>query len=206
MRVAGIWGCSEISFFLLECLSRYMWGGFCWGHIRCCGDGGLGFRPYGGSLLTNASKVTKKACSYVRPARWGSGFLRCGIDPGAAPTVCCAAPPLAVFGCAKRSLRSHPRINPSTQPSDVALQIKIKICSRACAHPASGAAAPRDLCRSCRRLRSFDLASGFERSTSKDRSLRQLRGVFKSVSKWVNLPTRFSGCPSDVGALGSGCR
>jgi hypothetical protein len=56
----------------------------------------------------------------VRPARWGSGFLRCGIDPGAAPTVCFAAPPLAVFGFAKRSLRSHPRINPSTQPSDVA--------------------------------------------------------------------------------------
>jgi hypothetical protein len=25
-----------------------------------------------------------------------------------------------VFGFAKRSLRSHPRINPSTQPSDVA--------------------------------------------------------------------------------------
>ncbi|WP_216637712.1 hypothetical protein, partial [Pseudomonas fluorescens] len=24
------------------------------------------------------------------------------------------------FGCAKRSLRSHPRINPSSQPSDVA--------------------------------------------------------------------------------------
>jgi hypothetical protein len=56
----------------------------------------------------------------VRPARWGSGFLRCGIDPGAAPTVCFAAPPLAVFGFAKRSLRSHARINPSTQPSDVA--------------------------------------------------------------------------------------
>ncbi len=56
----------------------------------------------------------------MRPARWGSGFLRCGIDPGAAPTVCFAAPPLAVFGFAKRSLRSHPRINPSAQPSDVA--------------------------------------------------------------------------------------
>ncbi len=56
----------------------------------------------------------------MRPARWGSGFLRSGIDPGAAPTVCFAAPPLAVFGCAKRSLRSHARINPSTQPSDVA--------------------------------------------------------------------------------------
>jgi len=56
----------------------------------------------------------------VRPARWGSGFLRCGIDPGAASPVCFAAPTPAVFGCAKRSLRSHPRINPSTQPSDVA--------------------------------------------------------------------------------------
>ncbi|CAI8808023.1 hypothetical protein EMIT0215P_10313 [Pseudomonas serboccidentalis] len=71
----------------------------------------------------------------MRPARWGSGYLRCGIDPGAASTVCFAAPPLAVFGCAKRSLRSHARINPSTQPFDVALQIKIKSRSRANAHP-----------------------------------------------------------------------
>ncbi|MBC3209637.1 hypothetical protein HU755_22775 [Pseudomonas sp. SWRI111] len=48
------------------------------------------------------------------------GFLRCGIDPGAASPVCFAAPPLAVFGFAKRSLRSHARINPSAQPSEVA--------------------------------------------------------------------------------------
>jgi len=89
-------------------------------HIRFFGNGYLGFRPYGESPFPNAEKVTQKACSCVRPARWGSGSLRCGIDPGAAPTVCFAAPPLAVFGCAKRSLRSHPRINPSTQPSDVA--------------------------------------------------------------------------------------
>ncbi|WP_218576489.1 hypothetical protein, partial [Pseudomonas sp. PB106] len=71
--------------------------------------------------------------------------LRCGIDPGAAPTVCFAAPPLAVFGCAKRSLRSHARINPSTQPSDVAGGSKSK--SRAAAELTlillSGAAAPR---------------------------------------------------------------
>ncbi len=53
MRLAGNWGCSEISFFLLECLSRYMWGLF-WVHIRCCGNGGLGFRPYGGSLFPDA--------------------------------------------------------------------------------------------------------------------------------------------------------
>ena len=97
-----------------------------WVYIRCCGHGGLGFRPYGGSLFPDAEKVTKKACSCVRPARWGSGSLRSGIDPGAAPTVCFAAPPLAVFGCAKRSLRSHPRINPSAQPSDGAGTAKSK--------------------------------------------------------------------------------
>jgi len=100
-----------------------------WVYIRFFGDGGLGFRPYGGSLFPDAEKVTKKACSCVRPARWGSGFLRCGIDPGAAPTVCFAAPPLAVFGCAKRSLRSPPRINPSAQPSDVARGSRSKALS-----------------------------------------------------------------------------
>jgi hypothetical protein len=91
-------------------------------YIRFFGNGGLGFRPDGDSLFLQTPKKSKQknACSYVRPARWGSGFLRCGIDPGAAPTVCFAAPPLAVFGFAKRSLRSHARINPSTQPSDVA--------------------------------------------------------------------------------------
>ncbi|CAI8741352.1 hypothetical protein EMIT0P395_130139 [Pseudomonas sp. IT-P395] len=70
------------------------------------------------------------------------------IDPGAAPTVCFAAPPLAVFGCAKRSLRSHARINPSTQPSDVARGSRSK----------AAAELTLILCRSCRRLRSFDLA------------------------------------------------
>jgi len=154
-------------------------------------------------LQTPKKSKQKNACSCVRPARRGSGFLRCGIDPGAAPTVCFAAPPLAVFGFAKRSLRSHARINPSTQPSDVARGSR----SRAAAELALilewggmrrmrvvlifpvGAAAGCDLlillllfcgswlasdggltadqsstectqspCRSCRRLRSFDLA------------------------------------------------
>jgi hypothetical protein len=53
-------------------------------------------------------KGTKGLCPDVRPARWGSGFLPSGIDPGASPTVCFAAPPLDEFGFAKRSLRSHP--------------------------------------------------------------------------------------------------
>ena len=41
-----------------------------------------------------------------------------GIDPGASSPVCFAAPPLDVFDFVERSLRSHPRINPSTQPAE----------------------------------------------------------------------------------------
>ncbi|VVN62050.1 hypothetical protein PS684_04473 [Pseudomonas fluorescens] len=120
MSTQGILGRLRLPLFfdLAACGPTMLWVGFV--NTRCCGNGGLGFRPYGGSLFPDAEKVTKKACSYVRPARWGSGFLRSGIDPGAASPVCFAAPTPAVFGCAKRSLRSHARINPSTQPSDVA--------------------------------------------------------------------------------------
>ncbi|VVP82033.1 hypothetical protein PS925_00591 [Pseudomonas fluorescens] len=120
MSTQGILGRLRLPLFfdLAACGPTMLWVGFV--NIRCCGNGGLGFRPYGGSLFPDAEKVTKKACSCVRPARWGSGFLRCGIDPGAASPVCFAAPTPAVFGCAKRSLCSHARINPSTQPSDVA--------------------------------------------------------------------------------------
>ncbi|AZE29586.1 hypothetical protein C4K05_2893 [Pseudomonas chlororaphis subsp. aureofaciens] len=40
-------------------------------HIRCCGNGHLGFRPYGDSLFSNAGvpaqqKVSKKACPSIR--------------------------------------------------------------------------------------------------------------------------------------------
>ncbi|QHF51697.1 hypothetical protein PspS49_19405 [Pseudomonas sp. S49] len=93
----------------------------------------------GGSALTaghfgKRPKVTKGLCPDVRPARWGSGFLRSGIDPGASPTVCFAAPPLDVFDFVERSLRSHPgSIPPLSLPTG--LQIKIKSCSRANAHP-----------------------------------------------------------------------
>ena len=87
-------------------------------NIRCCGNGFLWFRPYGESLFSNAKKVTKNAGPRRSAPRFGSVFLRSGIHPGASPTVCFAAPPLDACGCAARSLRSHPRINPSTQPSD----------------------------------------------------------------------------------------
>ena len=77
----------------------------------------------GGFTLTaspffRCQKGTKRLAPAFGPRKLGS--LRSGIDPGAAATVCCAAPPSAVSGCARRSLRSHARINPCAQPSDVA--------------------------------------------------------------------------------------
>ena len=86
-------------------------------HIRFFGCARWRFRPYGESLWQTPQRNQRSGP--LRPApRCGSAFLRSGIHPGASPTVCFAAPPLDVFGFAKRSLRSHPRINPSTQPSD----------------------------------------------------------------------------------------
>jgi hypothetical protein len=35
--------------------------GVCFVNIRCCGNGGLGFRPYGESPFPDAEKVTEKA-------------------------------------------------------------------------------------------------------------------------------------------------
>ena len=92
-------------------------GFFCCVNIRffvCCG---LWFRPYGGSLWQTPQSNQRSGPRRSAP-RWGSGFLRSGIHPGASPTVCFAAPPLDACGCAARSLRSHPRMIPSTQPSD----------------------------------------------------------------------------------------
>ncbi len=83
------------------------------------GDGELGFRPYGGSLL-QTPKSNQNAVFLTFGPRCGSGSFAPGSIRGASPPVCCAAPPLDAFGFAKRSLRSHPRMNPSTQPSDVA--------------------------------------------------------------------------------------
>jgi len=121
-RVAGICGASEISFFVLGCLSRYIAASVVlfWVYIRCCGNGGLWFRLTATHFFyKRLKKVSKKTLAPAfGPRRLGS--LRSGIDPGAAATVCFAAPTSAVSGCARRSLRSHARIDPSTQPSDVA--------------------------------------------------------------------------------------
>ncbi len=54
-------------------------GSGCWvgGHIRCCGNGRLGFRPYGGSLL-NSAKVSKTLLPHHLVPRLGSACPHSG--------------------------------------------------------------------------------------------------------------------------------
>ena len=150
-----------------------------------------GVADYGSALTAGhffkRQKVTKRLRPDVRPARLGSGFLRSGIDPGAAAPVCFAAPPSAVYDCVVRSLRSHARINPSAQPADglqdqepleLALIVLsgekqeadcfcfLLFCGSELAREGGLTAdlflsGTRSNCRSCRRLRSFDLAFAF---------------------------------------------
>ncbi len=51
-------------------------------YIRCCGNGCLGFRPYGGSLLKSA-KVTKTLLPHHLVPRLGSACPHSGIAPWA---------------------------------------------------------------------------------------------------------------------------
>ena len=90
--------------------------GFC-ANIRCCGSGCWRFRLTATYFFTSAKKSKQKTLAPAFGPR-RLGFLRCGVHPGASPPVCFAAPPFDVFGYAKRSLRSHPRITPSTQPAE----------------------------------------------------------------------------------------
>ena len=60
-------------------LFREVWVGV---YIRCCGNGDLGFRPYGGSLL-ESPKVTKSALPHHSAPRLGSVCPHSGIAPWA---------------------------------------------------------------------------------------------------------------------------
>ncbi len=53
-------------------------------HIRCCGNGHLGFRSYSGSLLANAPKVTKRSSPHHSAPRLGSVCPHSGLNPWAA--------------------------------------------------------------------------------------------------------------------------
>ena len=53
-------------------------------HIRCCGNGHLGFRSYSGSLLANAPKVTKRSSPHHSAPRLGSVCPHSGFGAWAA--------------------------------------------------------------------------------------------------------------------------
>ncbi len=54
-------------------------------HIHCCGNGRLGFRPDGGSLL-NSAKVSKTLLPHHSAPRLGSVCPNAGLNPWAAAT------------------------------------------------------------------------------------------------------------------------
>src|SRR5471030_1350830 len=68
-----------------QCFGRNLVVGGCV-HIRCCGNGGLWFRSYSGSLLANAPKVTKRALPHHSVPRLGSACPHSGSAPRAAAT------------------------------------------------------------------------------------------------------------------------
>ena len=79
-------------------------------HIRCCGNGYLWFRPYGGSLSKSA-KVSKALLPHHSVSRLGSACLNEGIAPWAAakghpwPS---AANPAFMPGCPLRNTFVQP--------------------------------------------------------------------------------------------------
>jgi hypothetical protein len=87
-------------------------------HIRCCGNGGWRFRPYGEALFSNAKKVPKKACPGVRPL----AGARCSFVPafiwGHRLRSASRRPPLDVFDFVERRYAPAPQMNASTQPAE----------------------------------------------------------------------------------------
>ena len=159
-------------------------------NIRFCGCCRWRFRPYGESLWQTPQRNQRSRPLRSAP-RCGSAFLRSGIHPGASPTVCFAAPPLDACGCAARSLRSHPRINPSTQPSDGAgtsravLELTLIVGSGE-RRRAEGVL--------------LDRSHAPLGNAARD-APRSILECLKVVSVSAILPTRFSGCPSEARAL-----
>ena len=97
-------------------------------HIHCCGNGHLGFRPYGDSLFFQTPKKSKqKKARPERPApRLGSAFLRSGIHLGASPPVGFASTYMQRVRLRRTALRATPRMNTSTQPPEGAGRSKAR--------------------------------------------------------------------------------
>ncbi len=151
-----------------------------WGHILCCGEGYLRFRPYGGSLFPNAEKVTKKALPRRtarslglgvpslrdRSGRSGYGLLRC-----------------TSFRCVRlrRTVAALP-------PPDRSLHSACRRGKRSKARAkAKAKAKARSKDRSLRRLLQLDRVNSIGIGCLADRHREQARS-HKSKSKAAQLP------------------
>ena len=99
-------------------------------HIHCCGNGHLGFRPYGGSLWRSA-KVSKTLLPYHSVPRLGSACPQAGIAPWARrdrpsmavsrlPRHPCRGAHCAIPACGHRGLTGRLRSKPGQQQSQSA--------------------------------------------------------------------------------------
>ena len=121
-----------------------------WVYIRFFGGCGLRFRSYSGSLLqTPKSNQNAGPRRSARSLGLGVPSLRDSSGGIASGLLRCTSS--RCVWLRQTSLRSYPRINPSTQPSEGASTARSK----------AAAELALILCRSCRRLRSFDLDYAF---------------------------------------------
>ena len=97
-------------------------------HIRCCGNGHLGFRPYGDSLFLQAPKKSKQ--KNARPGVRPLARARCSFVPafiwGHRLRSASRRPPLDVFDFVERRYAPAPQMNASTQPAEGAGESKSK--------------------------------------------------------------------------------
>ncbi len=87
-------------------------------YIRCCGNGFLGFRPYGGSLFSNAKKVTKKSWppAYGTSLRLSVPSLRCPSGGIAYGLLRCTSS--RCMRLRRTALRAYPLMDTSARPAE----------------------------------------------------------------------------------------
>ncbi len=121
-----------------------------WVYIRFFGGCGWRFRSYSDSLWQTPQR--KQRSGPRRSARsLGLGVPSLRDSSGGIASGLLRCTSSRCVWLRQTSLRSYPRINPSTQPSEGASTARSK----------AAAELALILCRSCRRLRSFDLAFDF---------------------------------------------
>ena len=142
----GRWGVVSMAGDISGCVFRVLTGAFdlaafgptmFWGdcvHIHCCGNGGLGFRPYGESLWQTPQRNQRSRPERPAP-RLGSAFLRSGIHLGASPPVGFASTSSRCVRLRRTALRACPPDEHLHSACRRGGWIKIKSCRRANARP-----------------------------------------------------------------------